>query len=70
MRACRFESRQRFVETNLGVQDVHRIQPEPLFTNLLPMPHSARNFMAIIAHAVASWTSGAGFARMSEGVQV
>ena len=52
------------------MQDVQRIQPEPLFNNLLFMPHSARNFMAIMVHTMASWTSGVGFTRMSEGVQV
>ena len=67
---CRFENTQCFAKTNLGVQNVHRIQPEPLFNNLLATPPSASNFMASMAHAMASGFTGASFVTLSEGVQV
>ena len=54
----------------MGVQNVIRIQPKPLFNNLLPTPPCASNCMAIMAHAMASGSPGASFARMSKGVQV
>ena len=54
----------------MGVRNVHRIQPEPLFNNLLAMPPSATNCMVSMAHAVSAGSTGASFARMNEGVQV
>ena len=52
------------------MQDVGRIQPEPLFNNVLATPLSVSNCIAIMAHPMASWTSGASFVMMSEGMQV
>ena len=66
MRGCRFENRQRCAETNIGVQDVGRIQPEPLFNNFLPTPPFASNCMVIMAHVMVSGASGASFVMSSD----
>ena len=67
---CRFENTQCFAKTNLGVQDVHGIQPEPLFNNLLATPPCVRNYMESMGHAMALGFTGASFVTMSKGVQV
>ena len=67
---CRFDIRQPFAETKIGVQDVGWIQREPLFNNLLPTPPSTNNCMVSMAHAMRSGSTGASFARMNEGMQV
>ena len=52
------------------MQNVGRIQWEPLFNNLLPTPPSATNCKVSMANAMASGSTGASFARMNEGMQV
>ena len=51
------------------MQDVGRMQPEPLFNNLLATQPSASNIMVIMLHTMASGAIDASFATMSEGVQ-
>ena len=61
----RLDNRHVFAESNLGVQDDNRIQPEPLFNNLLPTPPSTISCMAIMAHSMVSGSTGASFVKMS-----
>ena len=57
-------------QSRVEMQDIGGIQPEPLFNYLLTTPPSASNCIAIMAHVMVSWSSGASFTTMSEGVQV